>query len=102
MTMRSILLTAGIAFNAVCSVSLAAEPVENYYQVVFDTTGGVAKKGFRTGFGYSLFVQFEGKRLLFDLGADADTLLHNLRAAGIDPAKLDAIAISHNHFDHRQ
>lgn len=77
----------------------AEDRSQNYFQVLFDTTFS-KEKDFRTGFGYSVFVQYEGKRLLFDLGADAATLEHNIKTAGIDPATLDAVAVSHNHFDH--
>ena len=100
MTMRSILLGASNGFNAVCGVSVAAEPVEDDDQVLFDTTG-VVVKGFRAGFGCAVFVEFRGKRLRLDLGSDADTLQHCPRAAGVKPAQLDAVAVSHNHFGHR-
>ncbi len=82
--------------------AVAQGPIErsqNYFQVLFDVTQSL-ESGFRPGFGYSVFVQCEGKRLRFDLGADAGTLEHNMKAAGIDPATLDAVAISHNHPDH--
>ena len=84
------------------SVSTAADadkPDENFFQVLYDVTGSV-EPGYKTGFGYAVFVQFEGKRLLFDTGADAGTLQHNMKLAGIDPKSLDAVAISHNHYDH--
>jgi len=82
--------------------AVAQAPVErsqNYFQILFDMTHS-GEQGFRPGFGYSVFVQYEGKRLLFDLGADAGILEQNMKAAGIDPATLDAVAISHNHPDH--
>ncbi|MGI9385473.1 MAG: MBL fold metallo-hydrolase [Methyloligellaceae bacterium] len=76
-----------------------AGPERNYFQVVFDVTQTKAG-GFKTGFGYAVYVHYDGKRVLFDTGADAETLQHNLKQAGIDLAKLDAVVISHNHFDH--
>jgi 7,8-dihydropterin-6-yl-methyl-4-(beta-D-ribofuranosyl)aminobenzene 5'-phosphate synthase len=38
--------------------------------------------------------------LFFDFGVDGDLLLHNLKVLGIDPQKLDALVLSHGHFDH--
>lgn len=92
-------LMAGLPFSDEAGAQAPADRSLNYFQVLFDVTPSV-EPGFRTGFGYSVFVQYEGKRLLFDLGADAQTLEHNMKAAGIDPATLDAVAVSHNHFDH--
>lgn len=42
----------------------------------------------------------ESRQLLFDFGYTPETLLNNLLLAGIDPARLDALALSHGHFDH--
>jgi 7,8-dihydropterin-6-yl-methyl-4-(beta-D-ribofuranosyl)aminobenzene 5'-phosphate synthase len=40
------------------------------------------------------------RTLLFDTGSSVDTLAHNLRALGVDPAEIEAIVLSHGHFDH--
>ena len=40
------------------------------------------------------------KQVLFDFAYTADTLLNNMLLLGIDPSKLDAIALSHGHYDH--
>lgn len=42
----------------------------------------------------------ETKQVLFDFGYTPETLLNNLALLGIDSSKLDAIALSHGHFDH--
>lgn len=42
----------------------------------------------------------ESRQVLFDFGYTPETLLNNLALFGIDPSKLDAIALSHGHFDH--
>ena len=42
----------------------------------------------------------ETKQVLFDFGYTPETLLNNLALLGVDPSKLDAIALSHGHFDH--
>jgi len=39
-------------------------------------------------------------RLLFDAGLSPDGLISNMRALGIDPGSIEAIVLSHGHFDH--
>ncbi|MCK5212596.1 MAG: MBL fold metallo-hydrolase [Dehalococcoidia bacterium] len=55
-------------------------------------------------FGLSLWLETwrEGKQrnVLLDAGPRADTLLRNAASLGIDLAKMDAIVLSHCHFDH--
>jgi 7,8-dihydropterin-6-yl-methyl-4-(beta-D-ribofuranosyl)aminobenzene 5'-phosphate synthase len=42
----------------------------------------------------------ETRRVLLDFGYQPETLLDNLAMLKVDPAKLDAIVVSHGHFDH--
>ena len=42
----------------------------------------------------------ESARLAFDWGLTGETYTHNLRELGLDPAGLDALALSHGHQDH--
>ena len=42
----------------------------------------------------------ETRNVLIDFGYSAPTLLNNLDILGIDPAKLDAVVLSHGHYDH--
>ncbi|MBK9132845.1 MAG: MBL fold metallo-hydrolase [Betaproteobacteria bacterium] len=42
----------------------------------------------------------ETRQVLVDFAYTSETLLNNLLLAGIDPAKLDALALSHGHYDH--
>jgi 7,8-dihydropterin-6-yl-methyl-4-(beta-D-ribofuranosyl)aminobenzene 5'-phosphate synthase len=50
--------------------------------------------------GLGFLIETEGRRLLFDAGQSETILLHNLALLEIDPATIDAIAISHAHYDH--
>lgn len=50
--------------------------------------------------GLGFLIEGEGKRLLFDTGQSGTVLLHNLALLEVDPATIDAIAISHAHYDH--
>jgi len=42
----------------------------------------------------------QGRRLLFDTGQSGTVLLHNLDLFDIKPGTIDAVAISHAHYDH--
>jgi len=49
--------------------------------------------------GLSVWIEADHFRVLFDTGAGA-TALDNARRLGFEPAEIDAIAISHGHYDH--
>jgi 7,8-dihydropterin-6-yl-methyl-4-(beta-D-ribofuranosyl)aminobenzene 5'-phosphate synthase len=55
-------------------------------------------------FGLSLHVDSrrgtETRRVLIDFGFTPDALLNNSDLLGIDPAELDALVLSHGHYDH--
>ncbi len=53
-----------------------------------------------TGWGFSCLVEADGKKLLFDTGAEGSVLLGNMKALGIDPKQIDAVVLSHAHGDH--
>lgn len=50
--------------------------------------------------GLAFLVETQGKRLVFDTGQSGTVLLHNLELLEVDPATIDAVAISHGHYDH--
>lgn len=50
--------------------------------------------------GFSCFIEFEGRKILFDTGGNGRILLQNMRALGLDPVSMDDIFISHPDFDH--
>ncbi|HET90409.1 MAG TPA: MBL fold metallo-hydrolase [Chloroflexi bacterium] len=50
--------------------------------------------------GVAFLIETEAGRVLFDTGQSGTVLLHNLEVLGVDPATLDALAISHAHYDH--
>ena len=49
--------------------------------------------------GLALYVEKDGFRLLFDTG-QTHLFLDNAKTLGIDLSRLDAVAFSHNHYDH--
>jgi 7,8-dihydropterin-6-yl-methyl-4-(beta-D-ribofuranosyl)aminobenzene 5'-phosphate synthase len=50
--------------------------------------------------GLAFIIETEGSRVLFDTGQSGTVLLRNLSLLDVDPATIDAVAISHAHYDH--
>ncbi len=51
--------------------------------------------------GFSLLVETDkGQKVLVDAGASEEVLEHNLALLGIPPQSIDAVFISHGHYDH--
>ena len=50
--------------------------------------------------GYSALVEVDGRKFLFDTGANADVVLKNAKSLGIDLSKVEDVIVSHNHGDH--
>jgi 7,8-dihydropterin-6-yl-methyl-4-(beta-D-ribofuranosyl)aminobenzene 5'-phosphate synthase len=50
--------------------------------------------------GLALLIERGGRRLLFDTGQSGTVLLHNLDLLDINLETIDAVAISHAHYDH--
>jgi 7,8-dihydropterin-6-yl-methyl-4-(beta-D-ribofuranosyl)aminobenzene 5'-phosphate synthase len=50
--------------------------------------------------GFSAFIEYGGKRILFDTGNNAEIFAHNVQAKGIDLTTLDFAVVSHRHGDH--
>lgn len=57
------------------------------------------RRGLAGEHGLSILVEACGKRVLFDTGRDG-SFLGNARALGIDLSGLDAVVLSHGHYDH--
>jgi 7,8-dihydropterin-6-yl-methyl-4-(beta-D-ribofuranosyl)aminobenzene 5'-phosphate synthase len=50
--------------------------------------------------GLAFLIETGTGRVLFDTGQSGTVLMHNLDALGVDPQTIDALAISHAHYDH--
>jgi 7,8-dihydropterin-6-yl-methyl-4-(beta-D-ribofuranosyl)aminobenzene 5'-phosphate synthase len=50
--------------------------------------------------GLAFLIETEGFRVLFDTGQSGSVLLRNLKLLEVEPATIDAVAISHGHYDH--
>lgn len=67
---------------------------------VFDNYKSEGSPELTTGWGFSCLLAVDGRRILFDTGAEGDLLLRNLERLEVEPRSLDAIFLSHKHGDH--
>jgi 7,8-dihydropterin-6-yl-methyl-4-(beta-D-ribofuranosyl)aminobenzene 5'-phosphate synthase len=73
-------------------------PGANRVTIIYDAFG---KSPVMTkDWGYSALVEYGGKRILFDTGNNPAIFEANVKAAGVDLARLDLVVISHRHLDH--
>jgi 7,8-dihydropterin-6-yl-methyl-4-(beta-D-ribofuranosyl)aminobenzene 5'-phosphate synthase len=54
----------------------------------------------RTGWGFAAWLEYAGRTVLFDTGAEGGMLLGNMRALGLDPKAIEIVVLSHIHGDH--
>lgn len=66
--------------------------------IVYDNETQI--KGLTPDWGFSCIVDAEGRRILFDTGANGSILLDNMGKLGVYPTSIDEIFISHDHWDH--
>lgn len=66
--------------------------------------GGEVAEHPRTEHGFSALVEVctadRKSVLLFDAGRTPDGLAHNIKVLGVDPTGIEAVVLSHGHFDH--
>jgi 7,8-dihydropterin-6-yl-methyl-4-(beta-D-ribofuranosyl)aminobenzene 5'-phosphate synthase len=62
------------------------------------------RRSLHNQWGLSLFLESqradEQRRVMLDFGYTPEALLNNIELTGVDPGKLDALVVSHGHFDH--
>ena len=80
-----LLIIAGIVWSG-----LLYADTQDYFQILYDTSEP-AMPGLKSDFGYAVYIQVDGKRILLDTGTDPDVMEGNLVAAGVDVDKLDMV-----------
>lgn len=102
-TMRTVLRTATVLLAAT-TASIAtsevalAEANKAAITVLYDAFG--KSSNMTKDWGFSAYIEYGGKRIVFDSGNNADIFEHNAKAKGVDFTKLDFAVISHRHSDH--
>ena len=66
--------------------------------IIYDNE--IWKEGLKADWGFSCLVETQGKKILFDTGANGSILLGNMEKLNIDPTTIEEIFISHAHWDH--
>jgi len=66
--------------------------------IVYDNE--TRRKDLKADWGFACIVDAEGRRILFDTGANGSILLGNMEKLGFPPASVEEIFISHDHWDH--
>ena len=59
-----------------------------------------AETGLKYEHGLSIFIEYQGKRILFDNGQNDEVLFYNAEKLAIPLNDLDMIILSHGHYDH--
>jgi 7,8-dihydropterin-6-yl-methyl-4-(beta-D-ribofuranosyl)aminobenzene 5'-phosphate synthase len=66
--------------------------------IVYDNVA--AEPGLQADWGFACLVEADGRRLLFDTGANGALLICNLKKLKLDPKSIPEVFISHDHWDH--
>jgi len=66
--------------------------------IIFNNLAG--NPSLETAWGFAAWIETDSATTLFDTGADGEILLANIVKLGLNPADVDAIVISHPHWDH--
>ncbi|MFA5101478.1 MAG: MBL fold metallo-hydrolase, partial [Candidatus Omnitrophota bacterium] len=64
-------------------------------KVLYDKN--TTNKKLHTGWGVSFLID---DTILFDTGEKGESLLENMRSLGVDINKIEAVVLSHDHWDH--
>ncbi len=62
-------------------------------------TDNSARLPFQEEHGLALYIEYNGRKILFDCGS-GEVLADNMRSAGVFPEEVTDIVISHGHYDH--
>lgn len=69
-----------------------------------NVNGGDYRRVLHNQWGLSLFVESaagdDRRKILIDFGYSKEALLNNIELLGVDPSGVEAIVISHGHYDH--
>jgi len=66
--------------------------------ILYDAFGNA--KNLKQDWGFSVLIEYSGKKILFDTGNNAKIFADNAKAMHVDVKDLDFVVISHRHGDH--
>ena len=97
-TAASAMLLAGCAGTTATPMDATTDPTKARITVLYDAFG--KPSAMQKDWGYAAFIEYGGKRILFDTGNNGEILAQNAKAKDIDLSKLDFVVMSHRHGDH--
>ncbi len=66
--------------------------------IIFDNT--TIDTALQPSWGFAALIEINDRKILFDTGDNGDILMSNMKKLHINPAEIDEVFISHNHYDH--
>jgi 7,8-dihydropterin-6-yl-methyl-4-(beta-D-ribofuranosyl)aminobenzene 5'-phosphate synthase len=98
--MAEMLARLSVVFAVLVGSGLAAQEAatKNRITILYDAFGPDAT--LHRDWGFAALVEYEGRRILFDTGNNAEIFERNVTRLKVDLTRLDAAVISHRHGDH--
>ena len=87
-----------VTYWAIGAPMVRAQASTAQITVLYDAFGKTSTM--RKDWGFSAYIEYGDKRILFDTGNNAEIFAHNVAAKRIDLTKSDFAVISHRHGDH--
>src|SRR6201987_627064 len=78
--------------------SFSSAPANGRATILYDAFGN--SKNLEKDWGFSILIEYSGKKILFDTGNNAKIFADNAKAMHVDLKDLDFVVISHRHGDH--
>src|SRR4029079_16295519 len=94
---RAICLLAGLGV-LLPSLAAGANPSTVQITILYDAFG--KPSAMEKDWGFAAFIEYGGRRILFDTGDNPDILEKNAKAKGVDLSRLDFAVLSHRHGEH--
>lgn len=80
-------------------IGSAATRASGRVTILYDAFGD-SRENLKKDWGFSVLVEYSGKKILFDTGNNSTIFAANARAREVDLKDLDFVVISHRHGDH--
>lgn len=100
MKVYTLFLIAGFTMNGLAENSDAPAGPNSAVTLTVMYDNYTHDKSLQTEWGFSCLIEGAEQTVLFDTGGDANVLKSNFKKLKIDPNKIDAVVISHMHWDH--
>src|ERR1700721_3601967 len=78
--------------------SFGSTPANSRATILYDAFGN--SKNLEKDWGFSVLIEYSGKKILFDTGNNSKIFADNVKTMGVDLKDLDFVMISHRHGDH--